>query len=272
MGQLLAIVKENVKDKKWLTLLLGGMTGLLGILIIYMIAQLDLEAMDAVFEYFPEEMLDFFGGASAISSPYGFLTIEIFSFMWLYAGIYLIFSASSLLAQEVEKKTIELSLSKPITRTKFLGCKIVSQYVVIIIMMALTFLILSGGIAISQDFIDEGLYWDRVWGTFIVVVLFLGALSMIAFFGSTIFLNSKKAMIIGIVALFLMYFINGFYSYLDELENWKYFTLFYYYNPVDYLVEADVDLFIRDIIVLTSINSAFVLGSLVVFNKKDIPN
>ncbi len=272
MGQLLTIVKEYLKDKKWATILLGGITGLFGLFTIYIFNDLDLEAMDSIIAMFPEGMLDFFGGLDAMTNPYGFLTMEVLSFIWLWAGIYLIFSASSLLSQDIEEKTIELSLSKPITRTKYLGSKIVSLYVIITIMMALTFLIISGTIATSQIFIDEGLYWDRVGGTYVIVVLFLSALSMIAFFSSTIFLNTKKAMVIGIVALFLMFFIDGFYSYMEEIENLKYFTVFFYYNPIDYLVYADIDLFIRDIIVLASINAALVIGSLIVFNKKDIPN
>ena len=272
MSQFLTIVKEYIKDKKWATILLGGITGLFGLFTIYIFSDLDLEALDSLMAMFPEGMLDFFGGMVAMTNPYGWLTIEVLGFLWLYAGIYLVFSASSLLSQDIEEKTIELSLSKPITRTKYLGSKIVSLYMIITIMMALTFLIISGTIATSQMFIDEGLYWDRVWGTYVIVVLFLSALSMIAFFGSTIFLNTKKAMVIGIVALFLMFFIDGFYSYMEEIENLKYFTLFFYYNPLDYLVHADIDLFIRDIIVLASINAALVIGSLIVFNKKDIPN
>jgi len=195
-------MKEYLKDKKWATILLGGITGLFGLFTIYILNDLDLEAMDSIIAMFPEGMFDFFGGLDAMTNPYGFLTMEVLGFIWLWAGIYLIFSASSLLSQDIEEKTIELFLSKPITRTKFLGSKIVSLYMLITIMMALAFLILSGGIASSQMFLDEGLYWDRVWGTYIVVVLFLSALSMIAFFGSTIFLNSKKAMVIGIIALF----------------------------------------------------------------------
>ncbi len=272
MGQLLTIVKEYLKDKKWATILLGGITGLLGVFTTYILNEFDLEAMASIIALLPEGMLDFFGGMVAMTNPYGFLTVEVLGFLWLYAGIYLVFSASSLLSQDIEEKTIELSLSKPITRTKFLGSKIVSLYMLITIMMTLAFLILSGGIATSQMFIAEGLYWDRVWGTYVMVVLFLSALSMIAFFGSTIFLNSKKAMVIGIVAIFLMFFIDGFYSYMEEIENLKYFTVFFYYNPLDYLVHADIDLFIRDIIVLASINAALVIGSLIVFNKKDIPN
>ena len=139
-------------------------------------------------------------------------------------------------------------------------------------MMTFAFFIISGGIASSQVFIDEGLYWDRVWGTYIVVILFLSALSMIALFASTIFLHSRKAVLIAIIALFVMFFINGFYSYLEELENLKYYTVFFYYNPIEYLVNANFELFIKDIIVLSSINAALVIGSLIVFNKKDIPN
>lgn len=277
MGQLLTIVKEYIKDKKWATILLGGITGLFGVFTIYILNEIDLEAIDSIIAMMGlgesmEGMLDFFGGVAAMTNPYGFLTIEVLGFIWLYAGIYLVYSASSLLSQEIEEKTIELSLSKPITRTKFLSSKIVSLYLFIIILMALAFLIISGGIANSQRFIDEGLYWDRVWGTYVIVVLFLSALSMIAFFGSTIFLNSKKAMVIGIVALFLMFFIDGFYSYMEEIENLKYFTVFFYYNPIDYLVHGDIDLYVRDIIVLALVNAALAIGSLVIFNKQDIPN
>lgn len=91
-----------------------------------------------------------------MTNPYGFLTVEVLGSLWLYAGIYLVFSASLLLSQDIEEKTIELFLSKPITRTKFLGSKIVSLYMLITIMIALAFLILSGGIVTSQMFIDEG--------------------------------------------------------------------------------------------------------------------
>jgi len=272
MGQMLIIVKEYLNDKKWVIILIGGMVGLFGLLIIYMLGSMDLEALELMMDYMPEEMMEFFGGAESLTNPYGFLNIEVLSFIWLYAGIYLLFSASSLLAGEVENKTIELSLSKPITRTKFLGIKILSLYLVITLMMIFAFLIISAGIVNSQAFIDEGFYWDRVWGTCVVVVLFLGALSMIALFASTVFLNSKKAVLIGIVALFVMFFINGFYTYLEEIEDWKYFTVFFYYNPIEYLVNADMEIFIRDIIVLVSINVALVIGSIVVFNIKDIPN
>ena len=272
MGQLLIIVKEYINDKKWAILFLAGILGLLAILITYMLIDFDLEAIEDLMTYLPEGFLDFFGEMSDMTNPYGFLCIEVFSFIWLYAGIYLVYSASSLLTQEIEEKTIELSLSKPITRNKFLGSKIVSLYVLITGMMVLAFLIISGVLASSQIFIDEGLYWDRLWGTYVVVILYLSALSMITFFGSTVFLNSKKAMVIGIVALFMMFFIDGFYSYMEELENLKFFTVFFYYNPIEYLVRGDIDLFIRDIMVLASVNAALVIGSLVVFNKQDIPN
>ena len=64
-----------------------------------------------------------------------------------------------------------------------------------------------------------------------------------------------------------------FYGYMDEsIQNIKYISIFYYFNPVEYMVNADFAIFTRDIIVLGSINIALIIGSLLIFNKKDIPN
>ena len=75
------------------------------------------------------------------------------------------------------------------------------------------------------------------------------------------------------MVLFIIFFLGSFYVYMDEaIQDVKYISIFYYYNPVDYLVYADSALFTRDIIVLGVINGVLIAGSLIVFNKKDIPN
>ena len=70
-----------------------------------------------------------------------------------------------------------------------------------------------------------------------------------------------------------MFFLGEFYIYMDEaIQGIKYISIFYYFNPVEYLVNADSAIFTRDIIVLGIINGVLIAGSLFVFNKKDIPN
>jgi len=272
MKRFLLLVKESLLEKKFVILILGGVIGLLSYFIVYMIDGMDLSAIKDIIAMWPEEMLGFFGDVEAFTSPYGFWTLELLSFMWVYAGIYIVYMASSLLTREVEAKTIDLSLSKPVTRYNFLGSKITFLYLFIVAALGMFFLITMGGMASSSVFQNEGLFFDRLWLTYIVVVLYLGALAMFAKFFSTIFLNGRKSMAMGIFVLFLMFFLGEFYVYMDEaVQGMKYISVFYYFNPSDYMVHADFGLLARDLIVLGSINSALVVGSLLIFNKKDIP-
>jgi len=275
MKRFFSSVKELILEKKFMILILGGVIGLLSFFIIGMLEDLDLQSLDELLSMMGgmEELLNFFGGVAVMSNPYGFWSLEILGFIWLYAGIYLIFMGSSLLSQEVENKTIDLSLSKPISRYNFLGSKITFLYVSIMTIVGIFFLISLGSMAGSATFRAEGIFIERLFATYFSVVLFLGALAMVAKFSSTIFLSTKKSVAVGVMVLFIMFFLGEFYIYMDEaIQGIKYVSIFYYYNPIDYLINADSALFTRDIIVLGVINGVLIAGSLFVFSKKDIPN
>ena len=266
-------VKELILEKKFMILIYGGVIGLFSVFLTVILEDMDLQALGDIFTMFPEELMDFFGGLEVIANPYGLWALEILSFIWLYAGIYIVFMASSLLSHEVENKTIDLSLSKPISRYNFLGSKIAFLYVFIMTVIGIFFLISLGSMAGSSQFRTEGIYIDRLVATYFSVVLFLGALAMVAKFSSTIFLSTKKSVAVGVMVLFIMFFLGEFYIYMDEaIQGIKYFSIFNYYNPIDYLVNVDFDLFTYDIIVLGVINGVLVVGSLIVFSKRDIPN
>lgn len=264
-------IKESLLEKKFVLLILGGVIGLLSYFIVYIIDGMDLSAIEDIIAMWPEEMLELFGDVEALTSPYGFWTLELLSFMWIYAGIYIVYMASNLLTREVEAKTIDLSLSKPITRFNFLGSKIAFLYLFIMAALGMFFLITMGSMASSSVFQDEGLLFDRLWLTYVIVILYLGALAMFAKLFSTIFLSGRKSMAMGIFILFLMFFLGEFYVYMDEaVQGMKYISVFYYFNPSDYILHGDLGLFARDLIVLGSINAALVIASLLIFNKKDI--
>ena len=272
MRQFMMSLKEYLLTKKYIILILGGIIGLLSYFVIILVGDIDLEAMQDFLDAFPEGMFDFFGDIEIFTNPYGYWTLEMLSFIWLYAGIYIVYMASGLLSQEVEEKTIDLSLSKPVTRYNFLGSKISFLYIFIVATMGIFFLITMGGMAFSSTFHEEGLYFDRLWLTYLNVVLFLGALAMFAKLFSTIFLTTRKSMALGVVVLFLMFFLGEFYIYMDEsVQGVKYISVFYYFNPSEYLVHSDFPLYLRDVIILGYINAGLIVASLLVFNKKDIP-
>ena len=78
---------------------------------------------------------------------------------------------------------------------------------------------------------------------------------------------------VGVMIIFIMFFLGEFYIYMDEtIQGIKYISIFYYFNPVEYIVNANIIIFTRDIYILGMINVALIIGSLVVFDKKDIPN
>ena len=279
MKRFFSSIKESILEKKIILLILGGVIGLLSYFIVYMVEDMDLSAIEDIIKAWPEGMIEFFGDATIFTNPYGFWSLELMTFIWIYAGIYIIFMASGLLSQDVEDKTIDLTLSKPISRYNFFGSKIAFLYVFIMATIGIVFLITMGSMAGSSVYqVGTGsilwdlYYFDRLWVTYISVVLFLAALAMVAKFFSTIFLNTRKSMAFGVIVLFVMFFLGEFYIYMDEaVQNIKYFSIFHYFNPADYIVHGDFTLFTRDIIVLGIINASLIGASLFVFDRKDIP-
>ena len=72
MKRFILIVKESLWSKKYILLILGGIIGLLSYFIIYMVEDMDLDAIQDIISAWPEEMLEFFGDAAIFSNPYGF--------------------------------------------------------------------------------------------------------------------------------------------------------------------------------------------------------
>lgn len=179
--------------------------------------------------------------------------------------------AAGLIPQEIEDKTMEIALTKPINRNDFLGSKLVYFYMFLFGMFSVIFTIFSLGTLISPTLVEAGLRLHSIWATYINCALYIGVLASITIFISTFVLKTKKAMVGGIIALFFMYFLNGIAPYIDQLKFLAFFSVFRFFNPIDYIVLGNAFLYFRDLIVLLVANAAFIIASFIVFNKKDIP-
>ncbi len=273
MPKVLSIIIEHFHEKRGMFLLFGFLVGLMGFLVTMIVDQLDLSTIAAILESFPVEFLEFFGGITALSTPYGFVNIELFTFMWIFVGIFLVYIASgTALPTEVEEKTIDLILSKPISRSSYLMGKITFLYLFIAGVMAVVFAFIGLGMMTSLTFIEYGLFWDRLLAVYVINVVHLGTLVMTALLFATIFLNSKRTMGAALAVMFLMFFIGSFWEYFPEAyQSIKYVSTWFYLNTFDLFGNGIFDDFLRDIFILGGVNVVLIVASLLIFRRRDIP-
>lgn len=274
MKKILEIIKQDILDKKWTILGIGLLIGIMGFYVISLISSLDFTQMQAYIESLPEAMWALLGGELDLTNPYSLVNSYFYSFIWLYLGIYIIYVISNLIPQEIENQTIDLTLSKPLTRTKYILAKTIFVFVFIASLVGITTIFVVIGIASSSQFLEYGLYWDRVLAAFLMVTLHLGTMAMTAVFFSTIFLDSKKTTMFSIITMFIMFFIGDFSPLMNpDMGNIiKYASTWSYYNPAKFFGAGNYTTFPQNTIILLTINIALIIASLIILRKKDIPN
>jgi ABC-2 type transport system permease protein len=271
MKKIFAVTKEELVDKKWFLIGLGVLIGLLGLYLVNLLSGLDLTGLQAYLDTLPESLLALLGPLD-IANPYSLFNAYFFSFLWLYCGVFLVYMASSLVPQEVENNTIDLVLSKPVSREKYLTGKIVFLYVFAACLMGLILAFVAAGMASSNMFLEEGLHWERLGAIFLTATLHLGTLAMTAVFFSTVFLSTKKTLAAAVVTMFLMFFMGGSYGTAGAaVDNpLRYASTWTYYNPAQYFGTGNFANFPGDLAVLIGVNVGLILASLYVFKRRDI--
>ncbi|MHA1959472.1 MAG: ABC transporter permease subunit [Candidatus Thorarchaeota archaeon] len=272
MPKAFSIIVEHLHEKRWSFLGIGLLIGIFGYAITIVVEVIDLSGIEDLLAYFPEleELLDMFGD---LASPYGLLHVEVFAFFWIFVGFSFVYIASSAaLPGEVEDKTIDLTLSKPISRSSYLLGKITFLYIFVIGVQAIVFSMIGLGMATSQPFIDVGLYWDRLLAVYVVNIVHSGTLVMTAVLFATITLSSKKTMGAALATMFVMFFLGTFWGFFPEdLQVIKYFSTWFYLGTQDLFVQGIFDNLLRDFLVLVWVNVVLVLSSLIIFLRRDIP-
>lgn len=273
MWKPLEIIKQDILDKKWSIIGMGILIGLMGFYVISLISSLDFTQMQSYIESLPEAFRAILGGALDLSNPYSLTNAYFYSFIWLYLGIFIIYVISNLIPQDIENHSLDITLSKPITRTKYLLGKVSFVFIFVASLCLITTIFITLGMVSSPSFLDYGLYWDRVVAAFLLATMHLGTMAMTAVFFSTIFLDSKKTTIASVVVMFIMFFIGDFSSLMNpEIgETLKYASTWAYYNTGQLFGLGSFSSFPQNIIVLSTINMVLVIASLIVLKKKDIP-
>jgi ABC-2 type transport system permease protein len=195
----------------------------------------------------------------------GFMTIYVGSYLALMVGIYAAYLGVTVVSRDVERKSMDLILSAPISRRRLL----LERVAAIGAMLLVHLLLLLGMVLVSVAGVGESVNSGDVASTFLLawpLLMVLVAFSAVL----SVLLNDMKMGIGASIGMITFLYILSFASFITEsLESLNNFTPFGYYRFADTFYgewSAWGDLAVLGVlfIVLMSI-------SLELFRRKELP-
>ncbi len=214
---------------------------------------------EAIMEALSINMADMFGSLE------GFIAGEHFSIVWPIILIILVLAyASSAIAGEVEKGTIELLLAQPISRLKIFFAKYFSGLVIIA-----AFILLSNFSVVPFSFLHNVDFRLQNY----LAISILGFLFAFAIYGICIMLSSfssskGKPMAVTGGLLIIMYALNVFSAFQESVENLKYASFFHYYDFAAAAIHNQLDALNIAVFLAVGIITAIIAAF--IFVKRDI--
>ena len=227
--------------------------------------------MEELVAGYPEAIQRMIGESISLTIFTGFMNVYLFSLSWFYFGIYFMMKISQDIPKEIEDKTIDILLSKPIKRWKFVIGKFLRH---VISAAFLTFCVSIGvmvGIFAFPNINPNNIYFNELIIAFIWLFVFLVALISTGLFFST-FLTPRKSL--GTTfGLIIFFYIIGMYwkSFGEGLEFFKYLSIFHYFETSNLMVNQIWDNILINNIVLIGYSIGLMVASILIFNKRDIP-
>lgn len=221
-------------------------------------------AYQQVLKLWPKALLHAFG-ISDFGSFSGFIGGEFLNIIWpLMASAFLITAGASVVAQEIERGTIELWLSVPTPRRHLLAAKLLALLIGICVFALAT----AGAIALGARIIGVALPAGGIGA--LVLELLTFSVTVAGYSALFSALCSTRGRAAGIAAgataaFYLAWVISGLSGAWDWLQ---YFSIFTAYRPQQALGHGTVD--IGGGAVLLALGLIAAVGSLAVFERRDL--
>ena len=225
------------------------------------------EKLREAFQAYPEGLREAFAIDidTFVSSLEGFMAGEYFSLMWPLILIILIITfASAAIAGEIDKGTIELLLSQPISRLKIFFAKYTAGLTVIVIFILITtFSVVPFSLLHNVEIKIQNFLTISILGFLFAFAIF-SICMMISSFSSS---RGRPAAITGGM-LIIMYGLNLFSGFQESLDSLKYVSFFHYFDFSSAIVHNQID--ILNIAVFLVVGVTCTLIGAIIFNKRDI--
>jgi len=199
--------------------------------------------------------------------PKGFLTLEFFSWWWMLAGLFIAYLSVSVIGSDFENKRMDVMLSTPISRRRYLLEKFSAMSVIALFIVLVAIGGLAGGIA-NINALNE-FSAETVFLSLIGCLPFLMVIAAVGIFTAVLFQKVRVGMGVTFAFVFAEFFLYTFGNFSRSLEWMKTVSIFNYW---DYSSVIFDDLFkAGDFVILAAVAIAIIVISIWVFEKKDIP-
>ncbi|WP_254761841.1 ABC transporter permease [Natrinema marinum] len=221
--------------------------------------------LDAYLESLPPEATRaFVGNVTTLTTIEGYLVSQLYQFGWvLLLAIYYAYAAASTVAGEVERGTVGLTLSLPVTRTRLVVGKYLSLVPGVVLVNAITFL----GVYLGVVFVDESIDVIDLFAVHAYSIAYLLACAGVGLLASVAFDSVRRAQTAGAGAVFGLFLLDTFtfdtdYEWLGDLAASRYF------DPGAILVDgevawADLSVLLVAVVVLVVVSSEY-------FERRDL--
>ncbi|MBU1167302.1 ABC transporter permease [Patescibacteria group bacterium] len=221
---------------------------------------------DELLKAYPEGFMKAFGIEQlSFDTVEKFLSIEQYSITWPLMVCFLMISfAGMALSREIEKGTIEIMLSRPVSRLSLFF----SRYLAGVAVLALfTIVSVFSLIPLANIF---GVDYQLEPNSKMALLSFLFGLAVfsLGYMFSAIFSEKSKAYMLSGGILILMYVLRIISNFEEKYEDVKYASFFHYLDPDKALIDNELSLV--SVLVFLSVAVICTVVGAIWFKKRDI--
>lgn len=197
----------------------------------------------------------------------GFVSLEYFGWSWMLTGLFIAYLSVSVIASDFENKRMEVMLSAPISRRRYLlekfsAISVIALFIVLVEIVGLTWGLAS--INALKDFSANAVFLSLIGS-----LPFLMVIAAVGMFTAVYFQRVRAGMGVTFAFVFAEFFLYTFGGFSKTLEWMKTISIFKYWDYFSVIID---DLFkAGDFTLLAVLAIALITISIQVFEKKDIP-
>jgi ABC-2 type transport system permease protein len=222
-------------------------------------------AMDEYMKIFPKELLIAFGLSGSLADPGIFFNTYIAVFLWpILAAVVGILVATRPVAADLDRGFLELVISSPLPRRRYLAVSIVGQILVVAVLALATI----AGVVLVGWAVGAGFDTARFLLAIPLMALFAWAIAAFATLLSVVTLSRGMAGGITTGVLLGMYLVDVVAAIVKDLEWLKGLSLFGYFDTKSVIDQGTLAL--GDAAVLVVIAAGCWLAAVWLFGRRDL--